>query len=169
MHRIVLVAALVAGSAGCLSDSLSLRISDAPGTLDEPAHEWSQSAGSVGLYPPGTLTFPQAHVLKLELVRLMDTAEREEAIAFGSVEVVDGSSCRLTRAARCIGTACVAELEIMRAGTCMVRARTATPDGEERDLCWYRAVFEQDPADPDQLDRLGAIIEAEAEACTDGL
>lgn len=171
MTRLALLAAaaLASASAACLVDEdLALVISDAPGTIAE-AETWSTSSGSVGLYPEGAVMFPRAHSLRAELVRAIDTSEQREAIALGTIEVVAGSSCRLTRAATCTGSACTAELELTGPGTCMVRVRSATPDGEERARCWYRTERALDPSDPDQLTRLTDSIEREAAACSDAL
>lgn len=165
----LVAAALALSLAAACTDTTdrTLRLADAPGAIDLPRDEqaWSYSGGSAAVVAPGTIAYPQPLTVKVDILREIDDRMYEDGIALGSFEVVPGSACRLTRAARCDGRACKAEFELTQPGVCLVRARAATPDGEELAACWYRAQWEGDTADRAAVDALVELGEDQRAAC----
>lgn len=169
MKPLVVAALALSLSAAACTDTTdrTLRLADAPGAIDVPRDElaWSYSGGSAAVVAPGTLAYPQPLTVKLDIRREVDDRLYDDGIALGSFEVVPGSACRLTRAARCDGRACMAEVELTQPGVCLVRARAATPDGEELASCWYRAQWEGDTADRAAVDAFVELAEHQRAAC----
>jgi len=169
----LVAAALALSLAAACTDTTdrTLRLAEAPGSIDLPRDElaWSYSGGSAAVVAPGTLAYPQPLTVKLDIRREIDDRLYDDGIALASLEVVAGSACRLTRAARCDGRACLAEVELTQPGVCMVRARAATPDGEELASCWYRAQWEGDADDRAAVDALFELAEHQRAACEDAL
>lgn len=167
------IAALLATSlVACTDGDPYLAISDAPGpiTLErDPLLDWSSSGGTLGFYPPGTATLPELFTLRLE-GRHVEGGDYEvnDPLRTGTLEVVEGSACRLSAPLSCRGGICFAELELTQFGLCMVRAGGLTDEGSQLETCWYYGTWEQDPADPTFEDRMGAMTESAFEACLDG-
>jgi hypothetical protein len=169
-----LAASLLAATAlatGCTQITRDMRLGDAPGTVDQPrdGFAWSYSGGGSSMSPIGTLTFPAPLTIKLDIQRFDGDQESIDAVAMGTVEIVPGSACRLSRGARCDGSACIAEVELTQQGVCMLRLRTATPDGEAFASCWYRAQWEGDLDDHARIDRLFKLAADQAAACEGAL
>ena len=174
MKPLALAAVLVslAAAPACVtSTDRSLRLADADGAIDAPRDDlaWSITGGSAMVTAPGAIAYPARLSIRLDIQRAVDGHEVDDAIAMGSIEVVAGSACRVTRTARCDGRACRAELELTQPGVCLVRARAATPDGEEFAHCWYRAHAEGGPADQAAVEALGELAEQQRAACEDAL
>lgn len=174
MKTLLLAAVVLAPlTAGCLTDTTDrfLRLGDADGALDAPRDElsWSYSGGSAAVTAPGTIAYPRRVSVKVDIQRAVDERAYAEAVALGTVEVVPGSACRVTRAAVCDGDVCLAELELTQPGVCMVRVRAATSDGEQLAQCWYRAAWEGDAADQAAADALLEMAEQQRATCEDGL
>lgn len=165
--------ALVPLSAACLTETTDryLRLGDADGAIDVPRDEqgWSYGGGSAVVTAPGAMAYPRRLSVKVEIQRAVDARAYPDAVAMGSVEVVPGSACRVTRAAVCDGDACLAELEQTQPGVCMVRVRAATPDGEELAQCWYRATWEGDAADQAAAAAFTEMAEQQRATCEAGL
>ncbi len=171
--KTLLLAALLAPLTACLADTTdrSLRLGDADGALDAPRDDlsWSYTGGSAMVTAPGAIAYPRPLSVKVDIQRAVDGRAYVEAVAMGSIEVVPGSACRVTRAAVCDGDACLAELELTQPGVCMVRVRAATSDGEQLAQCWYRAAWEGDAADQAAVDAVAAMAERQRAACEDSL
>lgn len=161
------LAVLVAALAGCASEPTMLRVAEAPGGLGAapgPA-DWSYSGGAAVIRPPGTLAFPRALAIKIDLRRAVDERDLVEAIAAGAIAVAADAPCRLTRVAECDGAACVGEIELLGPGVCVLRLRAATPSGQEFSGCWHHAEIEGDLDDGALADALAADVDAALTAC----
>ena len=172
MTRLLLASLLASSTLAACTDTTDryLRVADAEGGMDgaRDPEAWSYRAGAAAVVAPGTAVFPQRVTIKIDIRRDVGSGAVADGIALGTIQVIDGSACRLTHAAACDGNACQAELELTQPGVCVVRGYGAAPDGEELTRCWYRAVWEGDPADRDALATLRALGEQQVAACEDG-
>lgn len=173
MKRLLLASLLASSTLAACTDTTDryLRVADAEGGMEDGARDpeaWSYRAGTAELVAPGAAVFPQRVTIKIDIQRDAGGGAVADGMALGAVQVIDGSACRLTRAAACDGRACQAELELTQPGVCVVRGYGATPDGEELTRCWYHAVWEGDPSDRDALATLRALGEQQVAACEDG-
>lgn len=151
----------------CTDPSPYMAIADAPGAIDESRDEadWNISMGSSGFYPAGTLTLPALVTLRVEGRLPEDGHEVNDPLAEATLEVVEGSACRLTAPLACSGGICFAEVELTQEGLCLVRARGATAGGARVDTCWYRGSWEQDEADAGFMARMDAMTQDALDAC----
>lgn len=173
MKSLLLATLLVAPlTTACLTETTDryLRLGDADGALDVVGDDaWSYSGGATAVTAPGAIAYPRRVSVKVDIQRAVEERAYREAVAMGSIEVVAGSACRVTRAAVCDGDACLAELELTQPGVCMVRVRAATSDGEQLAQCWYRAAWEGDLADQAAVEALHDMAEQQRATCEDAL
>ncbi|MBK9033625.1 MAG: hypothetical protein IPL61_20570 [Myxococcales bacterium] len=173
MKSLLLVALIAPLTTACVTDTTdrTLRLAAADGSVELPRDElaWSVTGGSASVTAPAAVAYPSRLTIKLDILRAVDGGEVDDAITLGSIEIVEGSACRLTRAARCDGRDCLAEVELTQPGVCLVRARAATPDGEELAQCWYHAHWEGDRADQAAVDALIEMAEQQRATCEDAL
>lgn len=172
MTRQALALALVSAAtlAACTDGTdRYLRVADAAGGMvsDRDPLAWRYREGVADVVAPGTAVFPQRVTIKIDIQRDAGGGAVDDGIALGTIRVIEGSACRLTRAATCDGDACQAELELTQPGVCVVRGYGATPDGEELTRCWYRALWEGDPTDAAALAALADLGAQQVAACED--
>lgn len=170
---LLLAAALLAtGAAGCTDDGPWLSVRDADGPVDQPREswDWSRGEGGAGVARPGSVSFPLVFSIRLEGEEPQGDDTGPAPVHGGSLEIIDGSSCRLRVPLRCAGGACEAELELTSEGICLVRARAVSVDGDALGACWYRSLLVDDGSGVEaQLDALGEASMAMQEACEDAL
>lgn len=155
--------------AGCVDTRPTLVIHDADGALAlaRGPLDWSTTGGTASLSPPGTHAFPELFSIRFDGE---DGDAHTVGVVAGQVEVVPGSSCRVSRPAVCGDGACAAELEVSGIGTCLVRVRATTGDGDALATCWFRALDEGVGAAAEaRFARLSAASTAMMDACIDGL
>jgi hypothetical protein len=170
---LLLAAALLAtGATGCTDDGPWLSVRDADGPVDQPREswDWSTSTGGAAVAPPGSVSFPHVFSVRLEGEEPQGDGTGPAPVHGGSLEIIDGSSCRMRVPLRCAGGACEAELELTTEGICLVRARATSADGDALGACWYRALVTDDGSGVEaQLDALSRAADAMQAACEDDL
>lgn len=156
--------------AGCADAPPTLVIHDADGALGlerDPVLDWSTTGGTASLSPPGTHAFPELFSLRFDAE---DGDAHTIGVAGGQVEVVPGSTCRVSRPVTCADGACQAELEVHNLGTCLLRVRATTGDGAAIATCWFRALDEGVGAEAEaRFARLTQASTAMMDACIAGL
>jgi hypothetical protein len=139
-----------ASLAACTDAAPYMTISDASGTIAatrDDAAAWS-TGNTSQFVPPGTLALPEIVTLRIEGRHASGDYEVNDPLSGASVEIVEGSACRVTAPLECAGGVCFVELELTQTGLCMVRGAGVTRDGIEVATCWFRGTWEDDGADP---------------------
>ena len=140
----------LAFTAACTDPAPYMQISDAPGAIAlerDPIRDWSTAGGTTSILAPGTATFPQTVALRIEGRHADGGYDTNDPLSRATLELVDGSACRVSVDLTCMGGICFAELELTGQGLCQVRATGVTSEGVRVDDCWYRGTWEADPAD----------------------
>jgi hypothetical protein len=130
-------------------------------------YEGSTTGNTTNVVVPGTATFPQTVMLRIEGRRVEGGYDVNDPLARAELALVEGSACRITVPLSCMGGICFAELELTGAGLCQVRATGVTRDGIAIDQCWYRGTWEHDPADAAFALEVQEAAEAAHASCLD--